>query len=437
MTTALWIWRDLESPEDFDLTADHIASIRSLAAGWNTLEAGAAGLVFPGEAEAGEVDQGSDLARACEIFLNCADPGDWRGTICNPYRHPAYNEALSEGDLALAPDQSAIAPLASGEDFEFAASPEEITAWGEADLRCHGIDPKRPFGMGNVERDLAPIVDPEGALSEKDLTQRVDYVQTRMVLALQYFVQHARIEPGLYGAGDHSQWERRGSEGAAKGELLDHEEWCARIHASFAYQTQDYITCCEHLSYLVWENRASGDYASLVRQFRLDSFYEDETRRRYDGATTEQLSAAVQAFPQDFHQGSNVFLASAAVRMHNSRAEFTDALDLLASSGWEAITLDDEARGSPARSAFLVLEALVASYGSKAISDTQYQAIIANENAEWNTRFGGDPWELIWKLVHQPDVFGEPVSPVAFQLCRAAALQLMLMRGGFVPDDND
>lgn len=434
MTQALWIWRDLETPEDFHLTADHIASIRSLAAGWNTLETGAAGLVFPGEAEAGEVDQDSDLAQACEIFLTCADPGDWRGSIRNPYREPAYRDALREGDLALAPDQSVIAPLASGDDFEFTASPEEVKAWSEADLRCHGIDPKRPFGTGNVRRDLAPIVDPDGTLSGKELKQRIDFVQTRMVLTLQYFVQHARIEPGLYGAGDDRQWESRGPESGEKGEWLDHDEWCERIYASFSYQTQDYITCCEHLAYLVWENRASGDYTSLVAQFRLDSFYEDETRRRYDGATIDQLCAGVEAFAQDFHDGSNIFLSLALVRARNSRAEFAQAMQLLSPSCWETIQLDDEARSSPARSAFIVLEALIASYGLKEISDTHYQAIIASEDADWNKRFGGDPWELIWNLVQCPDSFGEPASPVAFQLCRAAALQLMLMRGGFVPD---
>lgn len=440
MSKALWIWRDLEQPEDFHLTADLIASIRTLAAGWNPLENGAAGLIFPGEVEAGEVDEDDDLAKACDIFLALADPGDWQGTLTNPYREAAYKEAAEEGDFQYAPDEAALAQFASGEDVEFTAAPFEIAAWAKADLRCHGIDPKRPFGSRNVVRDLTPIVDPDGALAKAELKKRANHVQSRMVLLLQYLVQHGVIEPGLYGAGEYGQWELRrsegGPEGSATGEMLDHDEWVSRIYKSYYWQTFDYITCCEHLAFLVWDNRASGDYASLMQQFRLDSFYQDDVRKRYDGPTIDQVKAAVRHFPQVFEEGSNVFHSLAAIRARNSRAEYKEALALLAPSGWENFSLDfAKIIEQPDRGSLLLLEALIAQRGLDIISADQFGQIISGMEETWKGRFGGNCWELVWKLTKEAYEFDDPEFPVPFFFSKAAAFQILLMRGGFVPDE--
>ena len=431
MTNGRWVWRDREQEEDFLLTPEHIARIRTLAAGWDGAENGAASLMFPYETDA-ELDDGEateSLFTPCEIFLNSADPGDWAGSIASPYAHPPFLGQQSAAELESVPDQAVIAPLAAGETFAFQAEPAEIALWAEADLRGDGIDPKRPFGSGNVRRDIKQIIDPAGTLSKRDLDALIPRLESRMVLLLQYFLQHAAIEPGVFEQPEGWNWTRKEGTETDGAEFIDAQEWAQRLSSAFHYQTRDYSESCKCLAHLVWEDRVDGDYADMVRQFRLDNFYTIDTHQRYDGTTLDILAAGLEAFGGSSDIDARRILMLRAVRIYNSRADYALASALLEQWAGHISGFDPKTHPIGSPEGLMFFEWLIAARGTDAISDEAFRDLLFG--SQRSERFADNPWDWVWKLAHEwDDMTYEDDGPFLAYI-QGAAVQLMLMRGGY------
>ncbi|MEL6547577.1 MAG: hypothetical protein AAFQ82_23340, partial [Myxococcota bacterium] len=218
MTTAPWTWANLEEEPDLIVTDEHLALIRALKVGFETVENGAASVEIP---EAVEVIP-TDFERVVDLFLNHATLERFGGRMINPYS-PDDDELFLLEDV---PDPEIRALFESGEDIEFEASESELALFAEANLGSEGIDPKRPFGSQSVSRDVRRIIDPEKKLNRKDFSKARKYHESRMLVLLQFFVQNAKLSTGTYTKKDY-EWRIAGDD-EPKAEQIDVDEWYGR-----------------------------------------------------------------------------------------------------------------------------------------------------------------------------------------------------------------
>jgi len=90
-------------------------------------------------------------------------------------------------------------------------------SWDSCEYGAPCIDPKRPYGNGDVLRDMAKILECSGGtcphcgepIDEQD-TARLEDLHLELENALQIFVKHATIELGAYYADPYSSdWKKR------------------------------------------------------------------------------------------------------------------------------------------------------------------------------------------------------------------------------------
>ncbi len=442
MTTAIWSWPSIyDDDKPFRLTEAHIKDIRELVSYWSVTETGAAMLATADFEELEDVHEDDDpedraFLTALDIFLSLAELQSWTGTIRNPYSSNADEYTWL---LSAAPDQDVVKDFRAGKDLAFQASEEEQQLWQAANLRNCGIDPKRPFGTGHVSRDIRAIIDPEKRLPAAKFRQRRKFLESRMVLLLQFFVQHAHIEPGLFQRiGGQFEWQPVNGDDVPSGEEIDICTWRSRTITPFVDMTRDFADTIKCLAHLAWNNRIEGRYIDHVKTFKLDNHYTLETNASYVGDLGEQVSTGLQHFCAEDCAECHAQLLIMAVRMHNAAGRHSAALALLKAS---AINLDSGKEpawttNDPFTLAWL--ERLIATYGSGEMSYDEYRSVLVGWHRGWPGWINDKLWSFVRSVIHAPDQADETAHTLKegnfYDELLATCQQINLMRGGYVRD---
>lgn len=427
----LWTWRSLsEGVSLTEVTQEHIARIRGLTVIWNEAESGAAVLAAPDFAEIEELRDDpdeKDFLNALEVFMTTATDAGYEGMIRNPYARAGEDDRYG---LENVPNREVADQLLSGQDIVYRAEPDEITLWQNANRRSWGIDPKRPFGSESVSRDIRALIDPDKKLSNTAFTKRRKWLESRMLLMLQFFVQNATLAPGLWHRGDDWVWRPVGPDDPPPpGELLTGSEWIGRMYLQNHYENEEYTETIYALIHLVWNNRLSGSYAELVRQFSLDNHFDSRIRVQYEGSFDERFRTALAAFPERKGDGSVPWFTLSYVRILNAQARFDEAQAVL-----EAVDLFEIDRAEVDFSTINTIaiawaEGLVTRHGSGILSDEEYQAALFGGNPDWYV--WPALWDFIWDMHYNPDRFADGNKEPSLIHARALAAQIELSRGGY------
>lgn len=431
--TRLWTWRNLEQESSLtQVTAEQIACIRELAVIWETAESGAAALA---DDSFFEVDDTSDpeLMAALEVFMTTAtlEPvaGHIGGVIRNPYARAGEDDRYGL-DPIPAPEIAQL--LASGEDIVWQAEADEITLWANANRRAGGIDPKRPFGTGNVSADVRALIDPDKQLSNAAFAKRRKWLESRLMLYLLFFVQNAQLEPGLWRRGEDWQWHHITPDDSPPGEALTRAEWGDRMYLQNHYENRDYTETLHALIHLVWHNRLSGGYAQLAEQFNLASHFDSPGDARYEGTVEERFRAALAAFPEQRGQTPRPWFTLSYARILNAQARFEEARAVLEAADLFTIAADAVDLSTINPIAIAWAEGLIARHGSGMMSEDEFQSALAGMHSGWRPPL--DLWNFIWNVRHDPDKYEESAESPGLGHARAMAAQLELARGGYDPD---
>lgn len=268
---ALWTWRSLSEGRSLtEVTEEHLSRIRTLTVIWNEAESGAAVLAEADFTEIENLRNDADeegFLNALEVFMTTATVAGFEGMIQNPYARAGEDDRYG---LENTPSREIADQLLSGQDIDYRAEPDEITLWQNANRRAWGIDPKRPFGSESVSRDVRALVDPDKTLSNATFAKRRKWLESRMLFLLQFFVQNATLAPGLWRRGDDWVWcPVRPDDPPPPGEPLTRAQWMSRMYLQNHYENQEYTETIHALAHLTWNNRLSGSYADLVRQFSI------------------------------------------------------------------------------------------------------------------------------------------------------------------------
>lgn len=306
---------------------DQHAYIRSLVAYWNIAETGAAGLC---DADLEEIDDEDDnTGNLICMFLETAKLTSFKGNIKNPYKPEQHDQAELATCLDPVPDQEIAALFRSGEDIAFEAGDEDIKIWQAANMGGDGIDPKRPFGTGQVSRDIRSLVDPDRTLNNKEFAKRKKQLESRMLLFLQYFVQNAELPFATYTTNDEGGWTALDDLEEERGEWIDRCEWISRVAASHYYQTQNFAETLAAASHLLWDDRLSGAYGELVAGLKLDNHYGVNESSWSWVPTVEIVELGLKEFPETAYDTENKTLTLMLLLIYLSQSRFRDALDLL------------------------------------------------------------------------------------------------------------
>ncbi|MFC4256144.1 hypothetical protein GRI97_11555 [Altererythrobacter xixiisoli] len=433
--TGLWTWRNLEEESSLtEVTAEQIARIRELAVIWETAESGAAALADDGFFE---IDDTSDpqLLAALEVFMATATLDKSGDTIGGLIRNP-YAGATQEDRYGL---ESTPAPeiaqlLASGEDIAWQAEADEIILWENASLRAGGIDPKRPFGTGNVSRDVRALIDPDKQLSNAAFAKRRKWLESRLMLYLLFFVQNAQLEPSLWRRGTDWQWRQVSADEPPPGEALTRVEWADRMYLQNYYENRDYTETLHALIHLAWNNRLSGSYAQLAEQFSLATHFDGPGGTRYEGTVEERFQAALAAFPERRGETPRPWFTLSYTRILNAQARFDDARRVLEAADLFTIPAEEVDLATINPIAIAWAEGLIARHGSGMMSEDEFQSALSGMHSAWRTPL--DLWHFIWNVRHDPDQYEEGAESPGVGHARAMVAQLELARGGYDPDQK-
>lgn len=427
--TALWIWKDLESEASITtITADDIARIRKLIVYWETAENGAAGLL---DEDFLEIAEGvpDDMEQKLELFMNLAALPKSEGMIRNPY---AGSDSDNMWALQHVPDQRIADLFRAGEDIDYKATDDDLALWGEANRRYYGIDPKRPFGYENVARDMRKIVNPDNKRDKKALNASLPYLESRLMLTLQYFIQNAELEPGTYQRGSNWTWGKLSDEDG--GEALTRAIWGDRMWLQMTYESEDYAQMLKALNHLVWNNRVTGTYAELEKQFNLGSDYDGKNHTRYEGSQEERLVAALANFPDHRDHTPRPWFTLCLARMYNAKARFAEAKEVLERANLFTLKAEDVDLSSVNPLAIAWLEGLITRRGLDQIGEEKFQSILANSDPDWRTR--PTIWKFVWAIQHNGDDYRDTEGSPGIRHAQATAAQIETMRGGYVPEEG-
>ncbi len=427
----LWTWRSLsEGASLTEVTAEHIARIRDLTVVWNEAESGAAVLAAPDFTEMEELrdePDEKDFLQALEVFMTTATVPGYEGAIRNAYARAGED---NRSGLQNAPNREVANQLLSGQDIDYRAEPDEITLWQNANRRSWGIDPKRPFGSENVSRDVRSLIDPDKKLSNAAFAKRRKWLESRMLLMLQFFVQNATLAPGLWRRGNDWTWRPIGPDDPPPGEPLTRAEWTSRMYLQNHYENQDYTETIHALIHLAWDNRISGSYTEQVRQFSLQNHFDSRTRVQYEGSFDERFQAALAAFPERKGDGSVPWFTLSYVRILNAQARFGEAQAVLEAASLFEIDRAEVDFSTINTIAIAWAEGLIARHGSGILSESEYKAALFGKNPDWYVQPA--LWDFIWNLHHNPDRFTGDAQEPSVTHARALAAQMELSRGGHV-----
>ncbi|MGO1068636.1 hypothetical protein [Lysobacter sp. CA199] len=428
--TAVWNWQSLDSARSLTHVApEHLARIRRLAVQWDSAESGAAGLVDEDFLELDEAMSEADFQAALEVFMTSADMAAFAGTITNPYARAGADKAALLEDT---PDPAVAAQLLSGQAIELTASAEESALWAAANLGANGINPKRPFGSENVSRDVRAIVDPDKTLSNAAFAKRRKHLESRLLLLLQFYVQNARLEPGVYHRGGDWRWRKVDPDAPAPGEPLTRQEWQQRMSRQMHYECGNYSQTLRCLIHLVWNNRLSGSYAALTQQFKLDNLFDGTECAEYEGRVEERLRVALMHFPDRKGTMPRPWFALTLARMLNGQARFAQAREVLEQADLYGIAPDEADLSTIDTIGVAFLEGLVTRRGLDAFDEDEFQSILAGCHSRWRTR--ADLWRFVWNVQHEPERYEDTAQSLGLAHAQALAAQIELMRGGYVPD---
>jgi len=432
---ASWTWRNLSEGRSLtEVTQEHLLRIRTLTVAWNTAESGAAVLADENFTEIENFRDDSDeegFLNALEVFMTTAAVANFEGVIQNPYARAQEDDRHG---LDNVPNREIANQLLSGQDINYHAEPDEITLWQNANRRSWGIDPKRPFGSEQVSRDVRALIDPNKTLSTSAFSKRRKWLESRMLLLLQFFVQNATLSPGLWRRreDDRAWCPVRPDDPTPAGEPLTRDEWVSRMFLQHYYECQDYAETLYALIHLVWNNRLSGSYADLVHQFRLDNHFDSQTRVTYEGTSEERFQAALAAFPERKGDGTIPWFTLSYTRMLNAQARFDEARAVLEAADLFEIDATQVNLSTVNPIAIAWAEGLIARHGSGMMSEDEYQAALHGMHSHWYVQ--PDLWSFIWNLHHNPSRFGDSAQELGMGTAQALAAQLELSRGGDNPD---
>ncbi|KAB2688454.1 hypothetical protein [Brucella tritici] len=425
---AFWTWRSLSEGRSLtEVTEEHLSRIRTLTVVWNEAESGAAVLADADFTEIENLGNDADeesFLNALEVFMTTATVAGFEGMIQNPYARAGKDDRCA---LENTPSREIADQLLSGQDIDYRAEPDEITLWQNANRRACGIDPKRPYGSESVSRDVRALIDPDKKLSNAAFAKRRKWLESRMLLVLQFFVQNATLAPGLWRRGDDWVWRPvQPDDPPPPGEPLTRAEWMSRMDRQTYYENREYTETIHALAHLTWNNRLSGSYSDLVRQFSLANHFDSRIRAEYEGTLDERFRAALAAFPERRGDGSIPWFTLSYVRILNAQARFDEARAVLEAADLFEIDNDEVNLSTVNPIGLAWAEGLIARHGAGVMSEDEYQAALFGEHPQWYV----EPtlWSFVWDLHYNPDRFKDTAQEPGMAHARALASQLELSR---------
>ena len=352
----------------FEITKTHIAAIRQLVAVWDIGETGAPALVLPD----GDELEDDPLARYVELFLNAAVLPSASGTIPNRLLSGEMPAEERETYLAYIPDTSLRAEFEEKESIPFTADAMDLALWDAAQKWEAGIDPKRPFGTGNVAKDMRAILDPENTLSRGEFTKLKRTRFSRMILMLQLFVQEAQLKPGIYSYSSRLGWQH--ADERRKTPLhLDEETWTKYLGRPFHKAESSYLY---DLQYHVFEATTPpdlrGSYSEVANRLDLIRNYTHEAYSPGPNYLLEKATKGYAHWPETSGDFKHSFFTHVAARCCNALGAFDEA------AAWYArakLTLPDpviDLNAPVSADESLWVNMTVSRYGSGAISAADF-----------------------------------------------------------------
>lgn len=429
--TALWTWRSLSEGRSLvEITQEHLDRIRTLTVVWNEAESGAAVLADADFMEIEDLED-DDLGAALEVFMTTAKLSSFEGVIRNPYALAGEDDRYG---LDNTPSREIAELILSGQDIKYHAEADEITLWENADRRSYGINPKRPFGSESVSRDVRALIDPQKALSNAAFAKRRKWLESRLLLLLQFFVQNATLPLGPWRRGEDWVWRQVGPDDPPYGESLTHAQWVDRMYLQNHYENVAYTETIHALIHLVWNNRLSGSYAELVRQFKLDNHFDSRGDAHYEGSVEERLRAALQAFPERKGTGPIPWFTLSYARILNSQARFEEACTVLQAAGLFDIDRDELNASTVNTTIIAWAEGLIARHGSGLMSEDEFRAILFGRHSQWYIQ--PQLWDFVWAMHYKSADYENGAESPGVAHARALAAQLELLRGSYNPDEE-
>ena len=422
--TGFWPWPHKDSGSaEVAFGPEQIEFIRNLSVCWNGAESGAAGLA---DAQFLELDGGGGAVETLvEMFLHTARIADWSGPVRNPFGRKDADRDDMEYCLEGIPDKRVAEMLRKGEDFMFEPCDDLLKLWAEADLRGHGIDPKRPFGTGNVSRDVRALVDPDRKLSNAAFGKRRALLESQLMLMLLRFVQAAELPFDDYARDADWTWLPAEEVRAKTGEEIDHAEWVSRLYPGQMYQTRDYTKTLRAAGHLMWEGRLKGSYREISGSMDLDNFY-GVNEYTYSAVPSEEI---IRKGLEAFDEGELKPLTRMMVRVLNSQSKFTQAQELLAKSGALPKEVPSYRDGiSPAL--VFQAESELARLGRQMDETGLYL-----DAMEDTYRLQGVSWSWLFDLMRSDAYEVDETQAHLVEHLQAVAAQMQFMRGPYVPRD--
>ena len=427
--TGSWTWRSLSEERSLtEVTKDHIARIRTLTVAWNEAENGAAVLADAAFTEIERLRDDPDeegFLAALEVFVATATVPAYEGTIRNPYAKAGKDERWL---LEHTPAREIADLILSGQDIDYVAESDDLTLWQNANRRSWGIDPKRPFGSENPSRDIRVLIDPDKKLGNAAFGKRRKWLESRMLLVLQFFVQNAALAPGLWRRGDDWVWRPVGPDDPPPpGEELTRGEWQSRMYLQNHYENVAYTETIRALAHLVWNNRLTGSYAEFVRQFKLANHFDGRLDGHYEGNVDERFRAALAAFRERRGAEEIPWFTLSYTRILNAQARFEEARAVLEASDLFEIDLQEIDLSTVNPLAIAWAEGLIARHGTGMLPEEDFQSALFGMK-HWFVR--PTLWDFVWAVLHQPERYQEGAESPGLDHARAMAAQLELLRGG-------
>ena len=231
------IWIDPEpvcalADGSLEVTAAHIDLLRQIRLGWDGAERGAPMLdprrpygrtdVLAQLAETFDTEDYEELARRHVEMMFVLARLLRHGTLA-PGRYPLGTLAAEDVRRAMRGYDATDEDLGLGDGGRVEITEDHLSLLREIDIRwpsvsdCEDridagrypaatVDAKRPYGdMTHIEIDMARILDvlppaPDGGIfePEPELAQRLQRLHWQMLVAMQVFVEHADLAPGVY-----------------------------------------------------------------------------------------------------------------------------------------------------------------------------------------------------------------------------------------------
>lgn len=432
--TGLWTWRNLSEERSLtEVTEAHLSRIKTLTVAWNSAENGAAVLADAGFSEIEGLRDHEDkegFLGALEVFVTTASVPAYEGTIRNRYAKAGKSERWL---LEHTPSSEIADQILSGPDIEYAAEPDELTLWRAANKRAWGIDPKRPFGSESVSRDVRELIDPDKKLGNAAFGKRRKWLESRMLLLLQFHVQNGTLAPGLWRRGDDWVWRPvRPDDPPPPGEPLTRRQWADRMYHQNHYENVAYTETIRALTHLVWNNRLIGSYGELVRQFQLANHFDGYLDRPYEGSVEERFRAALAAFPERKGAQAKPWFTLSFARILNAQGRFEEAHAVLEAADLLEIDPKEVDLSSVNHIAVAWAEGLIARYGAGVMSQDEFQSALFGCHSQW--RVQPELWGFIWNVLHQRERYRDSEESPGLEHAQAMAAQLELLRGGYDPD---